>query len=218
MAEHRELSNYEKYTRRELPKIFRTALETIIDNETQPIEERLKAQLMSLIEDCQERVLSSYGAQDPTASDAQSSLTKAGPTTGTHISGSNSSNRAADVLPFQSKDLADLGSSPFGPLPKLDIPHSLQPSKVEAPEVTDSPDLDLLTGGSSSSKADSSISCISHANGSVAHDSDGLVSQEAEILSHEWASEAKLNDLEKLDWENAGNSWWTFEDVTGEAF
>jgi hypothetical protein len=56
----RELADYEEYCRRELPRTFRGALEEIVHNESQPIEENIKNQLMNIIRDCQDRVFSSY--------------------------------------------------------------------------------------------------------------------------------------------------------------
>jgi hypothetical protein len=73
-AEFERLANYEEYARRELPRFFRSTLETIVHNETQPIEERLKSQLTSIIQDCQDRVFSNYRASlsfhEPIISDA----------------------------------------------------------------------------------------------------------------------------------------------------
>ena len=56
----RELADYEEYCRRELPRTFRAALEEIVHNESQPIEESIRNQLMNIIRDCQDRVFSSY--------------------------------------------------------------------------------------------------------------------------------------------------------------
>lgn len=61
-VESEGLANYEEYARRELPRLFRSTLETIVHNETRPIEERLKSQLTSIIQECQDRVFSSYRA------------------------------------------------------------------------------------------------------------------------------------------------------------
>ncbi|KAF4614326.1 hypothetical protein G7Y89_g15411 [Cudoniella acicularis] len=55
-----ELSNYEDYSRQQLPRYFRDALQAIVAEEAQPIEERLKSRLVDLIQDCQERVFSTY--------------------------------------------------------------------------------------------------------------------------------------------------------------
>jgi hypothetical protein len=58
----REVANYEEYLRREVPRFVRTALETAVNNEVEPIEERLRAQIMTLIEEAQNRAFSSYRA------------------------------------------------------------------------------------------------------------------------------------------------------------
>jgi hypothetical protein len=55
-----ELANYEQYSRRELPRFFRSALEAAIADEAQPIEERLRSRLVGMIQDCQDRVFSTY--------------------------------------------------------------------------------------------------------------------------------------------------------------
>jgi hypothetical protein len=56
----RELADYEEYCRRELPRTFRAALEEIVHNESQPLEESIRNQLMNIIRDCQDRVFSRY--------------------------------------------------------------------------------------------------------------------------------------------------------------
>jgi hypothetical protein len=60
--ESREVANYEQYLRREVPMFVRSALETAVNNEVEPIEERLRAQIVSLIEEAQNRAFSSYRA------------------------------------------------------------------------------------------------------------------------------------------------------------
>ncbi|KAF4627619.1 hypothetical protein G7Y89_g10534 [Cudoniella acicularis] len=64
--ESQELVNYEEYSRRELPRFFRNALHEVIANEAQPIEERLKSRLISMIQDCQDKVFSTYKDQKVT--------------------------------------------------------------------------------------------------------------------------------------------------------
>ncbi|CAG8955158.1 hypothetical protein HYFRA_00007174 [Hymenoscyphus fraxineus] len=60
--ESEELASYEEYSRRELPRFFQSALETAIATEAQPIEERLRSQLVGMIQDCQDRVFATYKA------------------------------------------------------------------------------------------------------------------------------------------------------------
>ena len=55
-----ELSNYEEYSRHELPRVFRSALETVINNAAQPLEEQVRSQLVSMIQECQDLVFSTY--------------------------------------------------------------------------------------------------------------------------------------------------------------
>jgi hypothetical protein len=55
-----EMLLYEEYSRRELPRLFRNALETVVSEETQHLEERLRDELVNMIQDCQDRVLSNY--------------------------------------------------------------------------------------------------------------------------------------------------------------
>ncbi|KAH6714386.1 hypothetical protein BKA61DRAFT_481996, partial [Leptodontidium sp. MPI-SDFR-AT-0119] len=52
----RALAEYEEYCRRELPREFRAALEEIVHNQVQPIEESIRSQLMNIIRECQDRV------------------------------------------------------------------------------------------------------------------------------------------------------------------
>lgn len=56
----REFADDDEYCRRELPRHFRAALEGIVHTESQPIEERLRSQLMAIIRDCQDRVFLTY--------------------------------------------------------------------------------------------------------------------------------------------------------------
>jgi hypothetical protein len=87
------VGNYEDYLRRELPKFFENALETAVNHEIQPIEERLRRQMVSLLEVAQKLAFSEYRsimgapavnssmpppAKDGTSTevDAQSSMTE----------------------------------------------------------------------------------------------------------------------------------------------
>jgi hypothetical protein len=56
----RELSNYEDYIRRELPRLVRSNIESVVRRETQPLEASLIGSLVSIIQDCQDRVFRSY--------------------------------------------------------------------------------------------------------------------------------------------------------------
>lgn len=58
----RELEDYERYVRLELPRVFRSALEAAVNNAIQPTEELLRPQLLSLIRDAQDEVFSQYRA------------------------------------------------------------------------------------------------------------------------------------------------------------
>jgi hypothetical protein len=60
-----QLSNYEEFSRRALPQIFRAAPEKAINEKTQPIEEKLKSQLVGMIRDCQDSVFSTYRSRFP---------------------------------------------------------------------------------------------------------------------------------------------------------
>jgi hypothetical protein len=61
-----ELTDYEEYCRRELPRVFRASLEEVVTNSTQPLEEQLRSQLMDLIRDAQDRVFASYRSSSTT--------------------------------------------------------------------------------------------------------------------------------------------------------
>jgi hypothetical protein len=61
-----ELADYEQYCRRELPRVFRASLEEIVNNNTQPLEEQLRSQLMDLIRDAQDQVFSGYRSSSMT--------------------------------------------------------------------------------------------------------------------------------------------------------
>ncbi|PMD34500.1 hypothetical protein L207DRAFT_638973 [Hyaloscypha variabilis F] len=63
----RELADYEDYCRRELPRRVRTALEEIVHNESQPMEESIRNQLINIIRDCQDLVFSSYRSSSAVA-------------------------------------------------------------------------------------------------------------------------------------------------------
>lgn len=55
-----ELTSFEEYSRREVPRFFQSALEEAIAGETHPIVERLKSQLVGMIQDCQDRAFAAY--------------------------------------------------------------------------------------------------------------------------------------------------------------
>ncbi|KAH6675858.1 putative resistance to glucose repression protein 1 [Halenospora varia] len=56
----RELSNYEEYIRRELPRLVRSNIEEVVRRETQPLEAALIGSLVGIIQDCQDRVFRAY--------------------------------------------------------------------------------------------------------------------------------------------------------------
>jgi hypothetical protein len=56
----RELADYEEYSRQELPRAFRSYLEDAVNNETQHLEEHIRSQLVSIVQDCQARTFSAY--------------------------------------------------------------------------------------------------------------------------------------------------------------
>ncbi|KAF4632584.1 hypothetical protein G7Y89_g5539 [Cudoniella acicularis] len=56
----RELSNYEDYIRRELPRLVRTNIEEVVRRETRPLEAALIGSLVGIIQDCQDRVFRAY--------------------------------------------------------------------------------------------------------------------------------------------------------------
>jgi hypothetical protein len=57
-----DITNYEDYLRRVLPRLVRNALETQVDNGIQPIEERLRGQILDVIEQSQNRAFLEYRA------------------------------------------------------------------------------------------------------------------------------------------------------------
>lgn len=61
-VECQALANYEDYSRQELPRLFRSVLETAIDNQAQPIEEQMRQQLTSMIQSCQDRIFADFKA------------------------------------------------------------------------------------------------------------------------------------------------------------
>ncbi|KAH8589251.1 hypothetical protein B0O99DRAFT_725623 [Bisporella sp. PMI_857] len=70
-----ELANYEEYSRRELPRIFRSALEAAVNDEAQAIEGQLRTQLVEMIQDCQARVFSSFRSKLTITNEGPTSLT-----------------------------------------------------------------------------------------------------------------------------------------------
>jgi hypothetical protein len=60
-----ELLLYEEYSRRELPRIFRGAIENIVNEGTSQLEEQLRSQLTSIIQECQDKMFSNYRQQKP---------------------------------------------------------------------------------------------------------------------------------------------------------
>ncbi|KAH8595472.1 hypothetical protein B0O99DRAFT_156810 [Bisporella sp. PMI_857] len=58
----REIGRIEDYLRLQVPQYVRSALESAVDSEMQPIDERLRAQLMDMVEEAQNRAFSDYHA------------------------------------------------------------------------------------------------------------------------------------------------------------
>jgi hypothetical protein len=68
----RELANYNEYLRRVTPQYVRSALETVVNTEIQPLEERLRELLPGLIVEAQSHAFSSYQAMTSSSRDAES--------------------------------------------------------------------------------------------------------------------------------------------------
>ncbi len=49
VSDSTKLAEIEEYTQKELPKLFWAALEELVTKEMQPVEERLRTQLMGMI-------------------------------------------------------------------------------------------------------------------------------------------------------------------------
>jgi hypothetical protein len=61
-SDSRELSRYDEYLRRELPRYFRGVLETTVHGEVQSIEARLRGELESLLDEARNHAISDYNA------------------------------------------------------------------------------------------------------------------------------------------------------------
>jgi hypothetical protein len=150
-----QLSNYEEFSRQELPRFFRAALEEAIDKNTQPIEEKLKSHLVDMIRDCQDRVFSTYRLRFPsnaTATPAASMLLN--PRLSTSSPDPNSEGQTN--LDFQGVDL------------QLDQPSDILGTffhETPAPKSLDQPsEFDLVFGNASMlpvTNAPSELSSIS---------------------------------------------------------
>ena len=61
-AASQELARYEEYIRRELPRCFRKALEAAVDNEIRGVGDRLRGQLLTLLDKAQKQAFDNYHA------------------------------------------------------------------------------------------------------------------------------------------------------------
>jgi hypothetical protein len=61
-SDSRELSRYDEYLRRELPRYFRGVLETTVRGEVQSIEARLRGELESLLDEARNHAIFDYNA------------------------------------------------------------------------------------------------------------------------------------------------------------
>ncbi|KAE9363847.1 hypothetical protein N431DRAFT_356502 [Stipitochalara longipes BDJ] len=143
----RALENYEDYCRQELPRVFRSELEAIIQAESEPIEERIRNRITNLIRDCQDQVFSSYRSSAGTIARTPSS----------NSTGSHSPLMAREVQPDlstitnETSDLSSGGIAPFllAPSPQSHLGSSL--------DISDLPK-DILKPPSSIGHSDSGYS------------------------------------------------------------
>ncbi|CAG8978418.1 hypothetical protein HYALB_00013107 [Hymenoscyphus albidus] len=63
-----ELSSYEEYSRQELPRIFRRALEAAVGEQALPIENVLRNRLVEMIQECQNHVFTAYRSRQAASS------------------------------------------------------------------------------------------------------------------------------------------------------
>lgn len=64
-----KLADFEEYRRNQLPRMLWAALEEVVHKEMEPVEERLRTQLMGVIRDCQDQVFSMYESKLDSNSD-----------------------------------------------------------------------------------------------------------------------------------------------------
>ncbi|KAI9773229.1 MAG: hypothetical protein M1839_002191 [Geoglossum umbratile] len=79
----REISNYEAFSKRQLPQLVRRRLEAAAESEAPAIEEKLKTLLVEIVKDCQASVFLLYQEQrqaDPSTSARSMGATNAAPT------------------------------------------------------------------------------------------------------------------------------------------
>lgn len=55
-----EFESYEQYSRQEIPRLFRRALEAVVNEQAIVIEEQLRDQLVGIIQQCQDRAFLNY--------------------------------------------------------------------------------------------------------------------------------------------------------------
>ena len=64
-----EFDNYERYLRRELPRLVRQQLEIAASEFSTPLENQLRGQLVEIARDAQSQLFQRYRCTDPTAAD-----------------------------------------------------------------------------------------------------------------------------------------------------
>jgi hypothetical protein len=71
-----EFDNYERYLRRELPRLVRQQLETAASEFSAPLENQLRGQLIEIVRDAQSQLFRQYRCTDPTAADPRAASSR----------------------------------------------------------------------------------------------------------------------------------------------
>jgi hypothetical protein len=115
------ISNYEEFSKRQLPQLVRRRLEAAAENEAQPIEEKLKTLLVEIVKDCQVSVFSLYQEQRRIVATGNVETTNADPAPSSSASQANTVIHAGEtsndimndmLIPlYQQNTLQDMSAS-----------------------------------------------------------------------------------------------------------
>ncbi|CZR69527.1 uncharacterized protein PAC_19427 [Phialocephala subalpina] len=117
------VASFQSYLRRELPHFFRAVLETAVTRELHPIEERLRSELVDLMEEAQNNAFSSWRAMYESGVDPESL-----PSAPITFDSAGTLTQTALEVPQEARDQAG-GMAPesvFGPLESISQPQSLR--------------------------------------------------------------------------------------------
>jgi hypothetical protein len=139
------VTRFQEFSRLELPRLVRQTLEVVVEQEAQPLEEKLKDRLVNIVKECQTQLFSMFDGSIESGNDETAPPIPSNTAPDLKPSSQHSNQRESMPVSFRGFESASLGpglppSPPYATAPQVS---ATEPSKSDAttqPYSSDTPD------------------------------------------------------------------------------